>query len=527
MAAVAGVRLAELVASLSLATDLGLGQPQEHVLRATVIADRLAAVGDCSDEERAAAFYVSLLAWVGCVADSHELGRWFGDDNRLRAASFEVDRAGLPMLRFLLGNLASGGSPVERVVVAGRFLGGGMGEVMTSMAAHCETTGQIADRLGLSEQVRRALSQALERWDGKGGPAGTAGEQIERVMRVVQIANEAEVFWRAGGVDAVIEMLRDRRGHSFDPRLADACIEHAAGVFQDLDAIDAWGAVIRGCAALDRPLDEPELRAALEVLADYADVKSPWFLGHSRAVSGLAAEAARRAGLPPADVELVELAGLVCRLGVIGVAGGTWDRPGPLRPIELERVRTVPYLTERILSRQPRLAEVGKVAGMFHERMDGTGYSRGLAGSTIPAAARILAAAEVYQAVREARPHRPAMTRREAEALLLAEARLGRLDAAAAQAVLAAAGHQVRRRPSLVAGLSPREVEVLGLVVRGYANKQIAAAISVSPRTVGSHIEHIYSKIGVSTRGSAALYALRHGIVDATPPEDEVPATIG
>src|SRR5438046_615818 len=105
--AASGVRLAELVASLSLATDLGLGQPQEHVLRQTVIATRLAAIADLAEDEIAAVFYVSLLSWVGCVADSHELSRWFGDDTQLRAASYDVNRAGLPMLRFLLGQLRS------------------------------------------------------------------------------------------------------------------------------------------------------------------------------------------------------------------------------------------------------------------------------------------------------------------------------------------------------------------------------------------------------------------------------------
>ena len=103
-----GVRLSELVASLSLATDLGLGQPQEHVLRQTVLADRLADLAGMDAEARAALFYVSLLAWVGCVADSHELAHWFGDDSRVRGASYEVDRAGLPMLRFLLAHLELG-----------------------------------------------------------------------------------------------------------------------------------------------------------------------------------------------------------------------------------------------------------------------------------------------------------------------------------------------------------------------------------------------------------------------------------
>jgi hypothetical protein len=144
-----GVRLAELVAALSLATDLGLGQPQEHILRQTVIATRLSAVADLSVEEQAAVYYASLLAWVGCVADSHEMARWFGDDTHIRAASYEVNRAGVPMLRFLLSNLAAEGSSWRRMTMTAGFMTSGMREVMDSLAGHCQTTSQIAERIGL------------------------------------------------------------------------------------------------------------------------------------------------------------------------------------------------------------------------------------------------------------------------------------------------------------------------------------------------------------------------------------------
>ena len=173
-----GVRLAELVASLSLATDLGLGQPQEHILRQTVIATRLATVADLPDDERAAVYYVSLLAWVGCVADSHELARWFGDDTQIRAASYEVNRAGLPMMRFLLGNLAADGV-LATVSMTGRFLADGMREMMDSLAAHCQTTGQIADRIGLASALSRAAASA-----------GTVGRQ-GRSRRAARRADRA------------------------------------------------------------------------------------------------------------------------------------------------------------------------------------------------------------------------------------------------------------------------------------------------------------------------------------------------
>jgi DNA-binding CsgD family transcriptional regulator len=211
---------------------------------------------------------------------------------------------------------------------------------------------------------------------------------------------------------------------------------------------------------------------------------------------------------------------------MIGVSTGIWDKPGPLSASEWERVRTVPYLTERVLCRHPQLAEIATVAAMNHERMDGCGYPRGLTGSAIPPAARLLAAAAVYQALGEARPYRGALPRAERKAVLLGEVAAGGLDAAAVTAVLGAAGHDIHRRPHLIAGLTGREAEVLALLVRGASNKQIAAALSITPRTAGSHVEHIYTKIGVSTRGAAAMYAMRHGLIPATP-DEEIPERSG
>jgi HD-GYP domain-containing protein (c-di-GMP phosphodiesterase class II) len=511
----AEVRLAELVASLSLATDLGLGQPEEHVLRQTVIATRLAAAAGLADDDQAVVFYVSLLAWMGCVADSHELSRWFGDDRQLRADSYQVDKAGLPMLRFLLGHLASGGPALGRVTVIGRFLAGGLRDSMDSFVAHCQTTGDIADRLGLATDVRVALAQAFERWDGQGSPAKLRGEQIARVMRVVQVADDAEVFHRLGGAAAAVEMLRERRGGEFDPALVDVCAVQADVIFAGLDDVDAWNVVIDGCAPLDRRVPDAELTTVLETFADYADLKSPWLLGHSRAVAALAAEAARRADRSPAEVTLAERSALVARLGATGVSTAIWNKPGPLSAIEWERVRTVPYLTERILGRQPVLADIGAIAAMQHERMDGSGYPRGLAGAAIAPVARLIAAADVYQALGEDRPHRAARPGPERASILQDEVAAGRLDAEAVRAVLAAAGHRTARRPVAIAGLTGREIDVLALLVRGWSNKQIAAHLSITPRTVGSHVEHIYTKIGVTTRGAAAMFALRHGLVDA------------
>jgi HD-GYP domain-containing protein (c-di-GMP phosphodiesterase class II) len=507
-----GVRLAELVGALSLATDLGLGQPQQHVLRQTVLARRLAAAAGLPAREQRRAGYVSLLAWVGCISDSHELARWFGDDLRLRADSYLIDKAGLPLMRFMLGHVGAGAPPLRRLTMIGRFLAEGTGHASQSFVAHCQTTGNIAGRLGLDAEVGLALGQAFERWDGKGVPAGLAGEQIDPVMRVVQIADDAEVFDRIGGPDAAVTMLRGRRGTEFDPALVDVCCAAAGQLFDGLDQVDSWDAAIGAGATGDAELTEAQLTTALEAFADYADLKSPSRLGHSRGVAMLATEAARRIGLSGDDVILVQRAALVHDLGVIGVPTSVWDKAGSLSPADRERVRTHPYLTERILSRPPRLADIGAVAALHHERLDGSGYPRGVRGDGLPLTARLVAVADVFHAMGEDRPHRPRLNETERARALRSEVKAGRLDPDAVDAVLHAAGHRVPRRPSLPAGLSPREVEVLVLVARGLQNKEIARRLTVSPRTVSSHLEHAFVKIGVTTRGAAAMFAMGHGL---------------
>ena len=293
-----GVRLSELVAALSLATDLGLGQPQQHIIRQTLIALRMADLEGLPEDERAAIFYISLLAWVGCVADAHEMGKWFGDDMAVRADSYLIDMTGLPLIRFMIGHVASGGAPIHRLTMIGRFLAGGSKEVEQSMVAHCQTSGDLSLRLGLGPEVRDPLQQAFERWDGKGSPGTHAGAQIDRTMRIVHVANDVEALHRTGGVEAAVAMLRSRRSTEFDPHLVDQFCAHADELLAGLDEVDGWDALIGGQTTLGHELDDDELDSALEAFADYADVKSPFTLGHSRGVAELASTAATTLGLP-------------------------------------------------------------------------------------------------------------------------------------------------------------------------------------------------------------------------------------
>jgi HD-GYP domain-containing protein (c-di-GMP phosphodiesterase class II) len=195
------------------------------------------------------------------------------------------------------------------------------------------------------------------------------------------------------------------------------------------------------------------------------------------------------------------------------VPNAIWDKPGPLSPAELERARMHVYLTERMLSSSTALAPLAAIAGQHHERLDGSGYPRGLTGADITPAGRLLAAADSYHARLEPRPHRPAKTAEQAAAELREDVRRGRIDSDAARAVLAAAGHRSGKRREWPAGLTDREVEVLRLLARGMTNKEIAARLVISPKTVGAHVEHIYSKLGVNNRALAGLFAARHGLI--------------
>jgi HD-GYP domain-containing protein (c-di-GMP phosphodiesterase class II)/DNA-binding CsgD family transcriptional regulator len=507
-------RLAELLGALSLVEDLGLGQPMEHVRRQTLIAARLGESLGLSEAERAAVYYTALLAWVGCGSDSHELAVWFGDDIAFRAGTYDIDMAGIQLLAFLARRLGAGSPPLRRGWVAASFAAGGMSRVAESVNAHCRVTRTFAERIGLGDDVRQPLLQLFERWDGKGEPDHLGGDQIMLAARIVQLADIVAAFHRAGGVDAAIGVAQQRRSTQFDPALVDRFCAEAEAILSFAGDTTEWDALLAAEPQPHRVLTEGQLDRALEAVADFTDIKSPYTVGHARAVSDLAGEAARRVGLAEEEVVLVRRAALVQDAGRMGVPNSIWDKPTALAPTEAERVRLHAYFIERMLAKPPVLARLGALAAQHHERLDGSGYPRGLTGRSLPLAARILAAADVYQALTEARPHRAPREAPQAAEELQAEVKDGRLDGDAVNAVLAAAGHRVHRTRVWPAGLTRREVEVLALIARGSTNRDVARRLQIAHKTVGNHVEHIYVKLGSSTRAEASLFAMQHGLLD-------------
>ena len=514
------VRLAELVAALSLGIDLGFGQPMQHVLRQCLIALRLAERLDMDTEERGTVYYTALLINVACHSDAHEQAKWFGDDIGLKSDKYAYEFGTMRAAAAGLRRIGAGNPPLHRFRVGLEFALYGHREVENMITEHAQRARVFADQLGLPAPVSAGLGAAYEQWDGKGWPGVLSGDDVPIVARIAQLAEFVEVAHRVGGVVAAKALARRRAGGQFDPRLATLLADEADAILDDLDGIGTWDAVIAAEPSLAVLLCDTEFDAALLAVANFIDLKSPYTLGHAPAVAELAAEAGRQYGLDAAEVTTLRRAGLVHGFGRLGVSNSIWDRTGPLSAGDWERVRMYPYVTERMLHQSQSLSPLGALAIQHRERLDGSGYPRGLSGNAITRSARVLGAAEAYQTKREPRPHRPAYNAEQAAELLRAEAEAGRLESAAVDAVLRTAGHRVPRRQDSPRGLTIREIDVLRLLARGMSNKQIAQRLVITPKTASNHVEHIYAKIDATSRASAALFAMQHGLL----PDEELAA---
>lgn len=435
-----GLRLTDVLGAFSLAMDLGLGQPMEHVLRSWAIAARLADHLGVEPEERESLYYVATLAWVGCVADTPEVAAWFGDDIAFRGDSYEVDFAGLPMLGFMLRHVGMGSPGIQRLRLAANLVGTGGKGIKRGLMSHCLTTAQMAERLGLGAEVCGPLQQMFTRWDGQGVPSDVSGSAIAFSMRLFHLADTVEVHHRSGGVDAAIAVAQERRGKQLDPDVVDAFCALALEVLGDRSTEPDWNLILANEPALQRRLSERELDTALEAIADFTDLRSLWRAGHSRGVADLVARAAAHMGLPQQDLVALRRAGLLHDIGLHSIPATILDKASPLSASESERMRMHTYYTERMLAQPPALARIGSIASMAQERCDGSGQHRGLSGPAIPLTGRLLAAACAYRTMIEPRAHRPAMSTKQAKAELLAQVRAGRLDAEAVESVLAASG---------------------------------------------------------------------------------------
>ena len=513
------MRFADLLGGLSIVADMGFGLPPGQAMRSCLLGTALARRLQLPDPEVADVFYTALLMHVGCVSMSHETATLFGNELKLTRAVAMTDLDDPDdYVATLIPEASKGlGSATKERLTTTLFDHPDFGRLYDTASG--EVARATAKRIGLPASTQRALGETAESWSGNGAPLGLTGEGIALSASIVRAAADAAFFDDIGDAQLAVDSLKKRAGGTLDPTIVDLFVRDSEAILTEVNSGDPRDLILE---IEPQPVaEDADVVEFATAFADVGDLKSPFMQGHSRRVAEVACEAASIVGLDSGAVEDLRVAALLHDIGRVAVSNLLWEKPGPLTMAEWEQVRLHPYHTERILTISRTLEPIAQVAGMHHERLDGSGYHRGARGDAIVMPARILAAADSFVAMINDRPHRPALEPATAADELIADARIGKLDHDAVSAVLDVAGHGHRRgRAVRPAGLSEREVEVLRLIARGSSNPDISERLSISRRTAEHHVQHIYTKIGLSTRPGAALFALQHGLLRGEAAED-------
>lgn len=492
-----------------------MGRPLESGLRTAIVAVRLARAMGWSGRELKDVYQVGLLRHVGCTAEAPATAEAMGGDEIAARRWLALSDGERPadVLSAVARNAGARQSPFERARLLAKALRH-LPRLAAITRAQGEVAQSLADQVGCGLRVRDALGQAFERWDGTGRPRRRKGDAFCPAMRIVQVADDAQLFHGAQGLGAVGVMLEARGGKGLDPLAAKTMRDNAAELLADLDEPVLWDRAISIEPGAPEYIPPDQLDGALRAVGAFADIQSSYTCGHSTGVADLAAGAAARLGLGPRVVEEVRRAGYVHDVGRAGVSAGVWEKEGPLSPGEWEQVRRHTGYTTQILAHPPMLARLGALGSLDHERLDGTGYTKNIPAGSLPPGARLLAVADMHQAMREARPHRPSIPAGEVAVVLEREAAAGRLDRDAVKAVLetAAAGNRPREETP-PGGLSDRERSVLRLASRGLGDDEVATTLGLSTQVVREHKKELYEKIGVTTRAGAAMFAMHHRLL--------------
>ncbi|RTQ37364.1 LuxR family transcriptional regulator [Variovorax gossypii] len=477
------IRVFDAIRALAFVGDLSMGQPIDHSVRTGWLASRLAAAIGRDAATQGHVVCVALLRWSGCTANALEFSDLLGDDVGGRRTMLATASARAA------ADFASSVSPLAEI--------------------HCEVSGDIARTLGMPAAVELPLRHIFETFDGTGKPEGLDASRIPAEVFLVTIAGDLEIFSRVHGLNNALRYIAERADARYPAFLVDAVREHA---------VDWLHVLEQGAAAEPQPPSAAlrDATAPLELIADVIDLKLPWMTGYSRKVAEAALHCARGMGLGDEQQQRIYRAGLIHGIGRASVPNAVWDSPHARSEADAERLRLVPYWTERAARRIDTLRAEAEIASFVDERLDGSGFFRGARGAAIDAEARALAAAAHWVALCTSRPGRSALPQAEALAALHAEGDASRLDP---QAIAALTGQPqsatASAQPSGEASalLSGREVEVLGRISLGESNKEAARSLGISPSTVRAHLENIFRKLGCTTRAAATLKAMTLGLL--------------
>jgi HD-GYP domain-containing protein (c-di-GMP phosphodiesterase class II) len=415
------IALSELIGALSRALDVAEGEPPGHAMRSCLIGMRVAEALDLDADTRSDLFYALLLKDAGCSANAAHMAALFGADDQVAKRTSKLVNWARPFDAFVwsLRTVAPEGSMAERTARLRAIRN--EGQVTRSlMRARCHRGAEIALKLGFSDATAEAIRALDEHWDGHGQPRGLRGTEIPLEARILCLAQTVEVFHAAGGPRAAYRVARKRSGEWFDPELVDALRSFrfdtrfwASLKDPDVSAVEPPDRVLVA--------DEARLDQIAEGFAAVIDAKSPWTHEHCDRVCAIAIGMAETMDFDEPSLRQLRRAALLHDLGKLSISSRTLDKPGPLTDQERARFHEHPLLAEQILGRVAGFGELAAVASAHHERLDGSGYPRGLAGDAITMPMRVLAVADVYEALISDRPYRPAYPWHEALDLMRAD----------------------------------------------------------------------------------------------------------
>ena len=478
-------------------------------MQACVVACGLARAAGLAEGEVREAFYTALLRHVGCVGFAHELAVLLGDDLQANEAGARTNFARpVEVFSTLIPGVTAGRPALEqgRLAASVAFRGRRVGSRYE--ATSCEVARVTARRIGLSGGVQRSLNEAFEWWNGKGNPQGLRGDAIAPGARVARVASDAVLFCRVGGPELAVQALRGRAGSIADPGLVEVFTRDPDRLLAPLADRDPRELVLSVEPEPHASISHTHIPVIAEAFADLADLKSVFTLGHSREVARIAVAAGAHLGLEEHAIGDLRVAGALHDLGRIAIPNRIWEKPGPLTSVEWEQVRLHPYHSERILRSCALLAGPADLVAAHHERLDGSGYHRGDRGRAISTSARVLAAADAFQAMTQPRPHRDPKTPSEAAAELGAATRDGLLDRDAVGAVLAVSDQRMppAARSQNPVGLTGREVEVLVSRREGRIERRGGTdARHLEAHRRASPAERLHEDRDVEPSGSSAL----------------------
>lgn len=393
-----------------------------HSVRACVIGMRLANQLGLGVQDQSDLYYALLLKDAGCSSNAARLCQLFGTDDRILkhdhklidwtrkgpAASYALKHVGGNSVIDRLGRVAAIAATAEKV---GRDL----------IATRCERGADIVQMIGLSDSTAVGIRNLDEHWDGRGHPMGLRQEAIPLFGRILCLAQAFEVFFSAQGLAAAYEVIRIRSGKWFDPELVRALesFEHETALWRILEASDPQ-VLVEAYEPEERVLaaDEGRVDQVAQAFAVVIDAKSPYTFHHSDGVAAIAVELGGRMGFDPLELRELKRAALLHDIGKLGVSNTILDKPGTLTEAEWASMRLHPAFTYEILRRIARFRDLAEVAASHHERLDGAGYHRGIGAGQLSRPARILAVADVCEALQAERPYRGALPWNEVMAIM-------------------------------------------------------------------------------------------------------------